>query len=140
MSIQKIDTKGKVINITADEFPEQIRVHKGNYTAVYTNAVEDTNISGSKVTELLELVDGAKACVELYPMECGEAQKEWKINWLKKANQLLNESHKPTECICNAKPEHMGDGRYGKWHGQDCPMFDGDHPEICRESTGGITK
>lgn len=36
-------------------------------------------------------------------------------------------------CTCNAKPEHMGEGRYGKWHDYNCPMFDGDHPEICEE-------
>ena len=34
-------------------------------------------------------------------------------------------------CTCGAKPEHMGGGRYGKWHSYSCPMFDGDHPEIC---------
>ena len=33
-------------------------------------------------------------------------------------------------CTCGAKSEHMGEGRYGKFHRQDCPMFDGDHPEI----------
>ena len=36
-----------------------------------------------------------------------------------------------TKCTCGAKPEHMGWGSYGKWHSQDCPKFDGDHPEIC---------
>ena len=37
----------------------------------------------------------------------------------------------PVDCTCDAKPEHMGDGRYGKAHSQDCPRFDGDHLEIC---------
>jgi len=44
MNIQKLDAKGKIINITVDEFPEHIRVHKGSYTAVYTNTVEEGNI------------------------------------------------------------------------------------------------
>lgn len=34
-------------------------------------------------------------------------------------------------CNCGAKPEHTGDGIYAKWHAQDCPKFDGDHPERC---------
>ena len=38
-------------------------------------------------------------------------------------------------CTCGVRPEHMGEGRYGKWHSQSCPMFDGDHPEICKDST-----
>jgi len=34
------------------------------------------------------------------------------------------------KCTCNAKPEQMGEGYEGKWHDYDCPMYDGDHPEI----------
>ena len=36
-------------------------------------------------------------------------------------------------CNCGTDPQHMGDGVYGKFHSQDCPMFDGDHPEICEK-------
>lgn len=35
-------------------------------------------------------------------------------------------------CTCGAEPEHMGEGRYGKFHSQGCPEFDGDHPEIVK--------
>ena len=47
---------------------------------------------------------------------------------------------KDTECACGAKPEHIGDDSYEKWHRQDCSMFDGDHPEICDNPTQGIPK
>ena len=40
------------------------------------------------------------------------------------------------KCTCNAKPEDMGDGYMGKWHSYDCPMYDGDHPEIVQKPTG----
>ena len=42
-------------------------------------------------------------------------------------------------CTCNAKPEHMGNGTFGTWHRQDCPMYDGDRPEIVKELCAGRT-
>lgn len=40
------------------------------------------------------------------------------------------------KCRCGAKAEHMGDGYMGIWHSQDCPMFDGDHPEVVDRPEG----
>lgn len=83
--------------------------------------------------------------VELSEKEIAKVKELSEIDDLSKIDQELEEesvicdgcgkgepSKTKEECICGAKLEHMGDGRYGKWHRQDCPMFDGDHPEICK--------
>jgi hypothetical protein len=33
-------------------------------------------------------------------------------------------------CTCDAAPEYMGDGRWGLFHAQNCPRYDGDHAEV----------
>lgn len=50
---------------------------------------------------------------------------------------LKRKPKKTIRCSCNARPERMSNGRHGKWHSQSCPMYDGDHPEICKEPTEG---
>ena len=42
-------------------------------------------------------------------------------------------------CTCGAEVERII-SRNGKYHAQDCPMFDGDHAEICSEPSLKETK
>ena len=43
-----------------------------------------------------------------------------------------------TPCVCGAQPEHMGEERYGLFHNQACPRYDGDHAEICDKPTKDV--
>jgi hypothetical protein len=44
----------------------------------------------ARYVELLELVDAAKPVVELWNPLWSQAQKEWKVNWLTKAQKALS--------------------------------------------------